>query len=67
MFTPTLRCECAQPSLIDTMRKWSIHEFYVEVPSPSWLIYIWYLTLILRYEGFKLLKIQHLPNVPTCI
>ena len=24
MFTPTLRCECAQPSLIDTMRKWSI-------------------------------------------
>ena len=25
MFTPTLRCECAQPGLIDTMRKWSIH------------------------------------------
>ena len=24
MFTPTLRCECAQPGLIDTMRKWSI-------------------------------------------
>ena len=23
MFTPTLRCECAQPGLIDTMRKWS--------------------------------------------
>ena len=21
---PTLRCECAQPGLIDTMRKWSI-------------------------------------------
>ena len=29
MFTPTLRCECAQPGLIDTMRKWSI----------GWLIY----------------------------
>ena len=26
MFTPTLRCECAQPGLIDTMRKWSIGE-----------------------------------------
>ena len=25
MFTPTLRCECAQPGLIDTMRKWSTH------------------------------------------
>ena len=25
MFTPTLRCECAQPGLIDTMRKWCIH------------------------------------------
>ena len=24
MFTPTLRCECAQPRLIHTMRKWSI-------------------------------------------
>ena len=24
MFTATLRCECAQPGLIDTMRKWSI-------------------------------------------
>ena len=24
MFTPGLRCECAQPGLIDTMRKWSI-------------------------------------------
>ena len=24
MFTPTLRCECAQPGLIDTMRKWFI-------------------------------------------
>ena len=24
MFTPTLRCECAQPGLIDTMQKWSI-------------------------------------------
>ena len=24
MFTPTLHCECAQPGLIDTMRKWSI-------------------------------------------
>ena len=24
MFTPTLRCECTQPGLIDTMRKWSI-------------------------------------------
>ena len=23
MFTPTLRCECAQPGLIDTMQKWS--------------------------------------------
>ena len=28
MFTPTLRCECAQPGLIDTMRKWSIHQLY---------------------------------------
>ena len=27
MFTPTLRCECAQPGLIDTMRKWSIDCF----------------------------------------
>ena len=26
MFTPTLRCECAQPGLIDTMRKWSIEQ-----------------------------------------
>ena len=26
MFTPTLRCECAQPGLIDTMRKWSIKD-----------------------------------------
>ena len=26
MFTPTLRCECAQPGLIDTMRKWCIDE-----------------------------------------
>ena len=24
MFTPTLHCECTQPGLIDTMRKWSI-------------------------------------------
>ena len=24
MFTPTSRCKCAQPGLIDTMRKWSI-------------------------------------------
>ena len=24
MFTPNLRCECAQPGLIDIMRKWSI-------------------------------------------
>ena len=24
MFAPTFRCECAQPGLIDTMRKWSI-------------------------------------------
>ena len=27
MFTPTLRCECAQPGLIDTMRKRSISLF----------------------------------------
>ena len=27
MFTPTLRCECAQPGLIDTMRKWSISSY----------------------------------------
>ena len=30
MFTPTLRCECAQPGLIDTMRKWSIHTFQLD-------------------------------------
>ena len=28
MFTPTLRCECAQPGLIDTMRKWCIRRQY---------------------------------------
>ena len=27
MFTPTLRCKCAQPGLIDTMRKWSIAKY----------------------------------------
>ena len=33
MFMPTLRCECAQPGLIDTMRKWSIRkDIYGGVP-----------------------------------
>ena len=30
MFTPTLRCECAQPGLIDTMRKWCIADSVFE-------------------------------------
>ena len=30
MFTPTLRCECAQPGLIDTKRKWSIQTLGTE-------------------------------------
>ena len=31
MFTPTLRCECAQPGLIDTMRKWSIQQCILHI------------------------------------
>ena len=35
MFTPTLRCECAQPGLIDTMRKWSIPQWYLLIQPHS--------------------------------
>ena len=31
MFTPTLRCECAQPASDRLMRKWCIHHFTSEV------------------------------------
>ena len=27
MFTPTLRCECAQPASDRLMRKWCIHKY----------------------------------------
>ena len=47
MFTPTPRCECAQPGLIDTMRKWSIrvyslnHFKLVMTSTPiSWLLWV---------------------------
>ena len=33
MFTPTLRCECAQPGLIDIMRKWSIETVLLAVSN----------------------------------
>ena len=29
MFTPTLRCECAQPGLIDTIWEWSIRRYTI--------------------------------------
>ena len=35
MFTPTLRCECAQPGLIDTMRKWCIDHFRITAIWPG--------------------------------
>ena len=30
MFTPTLRCECAQPASDRLMRKWCIHGVHFE-------------------------------------
>ena len=35
MFTPNLRCECAQPVLIDIMRKWSIEENQTKLFQPQ--------------------------------
>ena len=54
MFTPTLRCECAQPGLIDTMRKWSIKHHNVS-DTPNFVIIhvgtnISYCDLITRFR-----------------
>ena len=35
MFTPTLRCECAQPGLIDTIWEWSIEADSVTSEYPQ--------------------------------
>ena len=54
MFTPTLRCECAQPGLIDTMRKWSIRLGLLHVTRISLAVQyetIQFILLIPRMDG----------------
>ena len=48
MFTPTLRCECAQPGLIDTIRKWSIECTLTSMWT--WKLYQLYLVFIFSPE-----------------
>ena len=39
MFTPTFRCECAQPGLIDTIWEWSIEFWITDLVSTTSEIY----------------------------
>ena len=66
MFTPTLRCECAQPGLIDTIWEWSIC-WNPCVLGPTWLYtgsyrvnskWIWWATI-----GFSSINLQKLFSI----